>query len=705
MEPADGTSNLYALLIGVDHYLPNRLPDGSYYASLGGCVRDILHVEAFLRRKLSLSQKHVFKLTASNSGGREPLEPPEQWPTYENMVSALKRLTERAQAGDHLYIHYSGHGGRAGTLLPERKGADGIDEALVPTDIGSTEARYLRDIELAHLLNTMVEKGLVVTVVLDSCHSGGLTRGRGDVAIRGLSTIDTTERSTESLVASKADLAAVWQRLDGGAKRSVSLGSGWLPEPKGYVLLAACRPSEFAYEYAFDGKERNGALTYWLLDALQDLGPGLSYKLLHDRILPRVHSQFVQQTPQLQGEGDREVFGSRRVRSHYAVPVIDVDEAKGRLLLNAGQAHGLRKGAQFAIYPSGTTDFTGSEKRLALAGLSELGATGSWVEITERFDARPVEQGDQAVLLGSGSIKLVQKVCLVRRDDLERQADQEAALAAVRRAMEASGWVEPAADAESPRYQVALNEKGEYELWDGSGAPIPLRPVLKPGNPDAAAGVVRRLDHLAKYHAVLRLDNHDERSPLARKLVVEVVGKQQDYDPVDAPEWEPFDEPGHTPVLTVGEWTFLRIRNDAAQVLNVAMLDLQPDWGITQVYPPGKGDYFVAFEPGEEKILPLKTDLPGNYEQGTDVLKVFATVGSTNFRWLELPPLDEQRVERSLSRAPEGPLEKVLSAFTSERPRMRNVTFGDYPSAEWVTAQVEVRMQRRKQKEARSGIG
>lgn len=36
------SSNMWALLIGIDCYLPNRLPDGSYYPSLRGCVRDIL---------------------------------------------------------------------------------------------------------------------------------------------------------------------------------------------------------------------------------------------------------------------------------------------------------------------------------------------------------------------------------------------------------------------------------------------------------------------------------------------------------------------------------------------------------------------------------------------------------------------------------------------------------------------------------------
>ena len=41
---------LHALLTGIDCYLTNRLPDGSYYPSLGGCVRDINHAEIFLTK-------------------------------------------------------------------------------------------------------------------------------------------------------------------------------------------------------------------------------------------------------------------------------------------------------------------------------------------------------------------------------------------------------------------------------------------------------------------------------------------------------------------------------------------------------------------------------------------------------------------------------------------------------------------------------
>jgi hypothetical protein len=656
-------------------------------------------MEGFLKNRFGLGQENVIKLTATNSGAKEPPEPREQWPTYENMVAAFKRVMQMARSGDHVYIHYSGHGGRAKTIYPGPKGLTGIDEALVPTDIGNSEARYLRDLELAKLLNDMVAKGLVVAVVLDSCHSGGMTRGRSDVvAIRGIGAVDTTPRPAESLVGSDQELLQVWDQVTENSTRDVSLGSGWLPEPKGYTLLAACRPSESAYEYAFDGKERNGALTYWLLDSLEDAGTGLTYKGLHDRIVAKVHSQFENQTPQLQGEGDRIFLGSERVQPHYAVPVMQVDAGGKRLLLGAGQAHGLRQGARFAIYPQGS-DYSKSDLRQALVELSQLGSTDSWAAVVEQFTQEDIEQGAQAVSLGAGAVRLVQKVWLQHQKDVPPGIDQDAALQAVGKALQGNGWVEMAAAADQVDYSLAVNTKGEYEIWDRTGQAIKnLRPIISVGAPDAAAGVARRVVHLAKYNAVKQLSNYDPVSPLARKLTVELIGKRAKYDPADPFEPEqPFTEPGHTPTLRAGEWTGVRIKNAAAQTLNVTVLDLQPDWGVSQVFPSGHGDHFVEFEPGQELVIPLKAGLPAGYEEGRDVVKVFATVSTTNFRWLELPALD-QPLKRSAStvgtKGPANPLEQLMAAFTADQPPTRNLVPAAYPSHGWTTVQVEVNVRK-----------
>ncbi len=69
------TLNLYALLIGIDSYMPNILPDGSRYKPLGGCVRDINHVEAFLINERKVPKKQILKLTASIGHPNEPTKP------------------------------------------------------------------------------------------------------------------------------------------------------------------------------------------------------------------------------------------------------------------------------------------------------------------------------------------------------------------------------------------------------------------------------------------------------------------------------------------------------------------------------------------------------------------------------------------------------------------------------------------------------
>src|SRR5438876_623125 len=85
---AGGPAQLYALLIASDCYLPNWLAEGTY-PNLAGCVRDVEHVEAFLRRRLGLTDAHLVKLTSTDTGAAQPKEPPERRPTYENMVHAF----------------------------------------------------------------------------------------------------------------------------------------------------------------------------------------------------------------------------------------------------------------------------------------------------------------------------------------------------------------------------------------------------------------------------------------------------------------------------------------------------------------------------------------------------------------------------------------------------------------------------------------
>lgn len=68
---------------------------------------------------------------------------------------------------------------------------------------------------------------------------------------------------------------------------------------------------------------------------------------------------------------------------------------------------------------------------------------------------------------------------------------------------------------------------------------------------------------------------------------------------------------------------------------------------------------------------------------------------AANFHWLELPPLAQPLPQRSGTRgANHDPLAELLEAITAEKPTTRDLTPAAYPSREWVTAQVEVRVKR-----------
>lgn len=707
-EENQAVPNLYSLLIGIDCYLPKEGTSARNSLNLSGCVRDINRTEEFLREHIGVPDSHILKLTSTDIGAALPPEPPEKWPTRQNIVQGFEWLGEVAEPGDQIYIHYSGHGGRVRT--PPRfqhiKGGDGFDEALVPSDYRRDRDKFLRDFELAKILNGYVERGLMITIVLDSCHSGGSTRGdelddesnEDLITVRSIGIIDETLPSPEPPVASDEELAAICRALARPAMRNAEVESGWLIEPKGYVLLAACRTQEDAYEHAFDGGEPTGVLTHWFLDSLKTLGPGVSFKTLYDRILAKVHSNFQRQTPQLQGEPDRVIFKGERIHSPQSVAVLQVSEEKNEVVLNVGQAQGIRTGARFAIFPQGEVEVTQAERRRALVSIETLGATTSQATITERLRDEAIEQGDQAVLLESGTPQVQRTLRLVAgRNGNEGGAHRLAALQAVKDtlAQRESGFMRLAEDDVSADFLVSIGKGNEYVISDAGGVYFAnLPPGLKIADAGAPAQLVGRLVHLTKYLNVHGLDNCDPCSPLRRKVSARLLGVQTEYVMGDKPAPRPFEPEVDVPTFKAGEWTFLEIRNTSSQVLNITVLNLRPNWSIRQIFPAGAA-FYEPLDPGIPILLPLRIGLPQGYEEGRDVIKVLATSGASNFRCLELSALADGRPGAPVWRGEPGTrLEQFLDAFMNDGSGSRDLSIEAAASHEWTTTQVEINVRR-----------
>jgi Caspase domain len=713
------TSNIYALLVGVDCYMPNILPNGSCYKNLGGSVHDITQMEAYLKDVQKVPENQILKLTASPSAEDEqkPIESPDKLPTRNNIINSLRQLGEMARVGSQIYIHYSGHGGRAQTVFADIKGVNEVDEGLVPTDIGTSEGQYLRDLELAHLLQELAKKELVVTVILDCCHSGGATRG--DAEIRGNdATGNKPLQAGYQPVATAEELRATWQSLTGVGTRG--LKAGGLPESNEYVVLAACRQNEYAYEYAFnrETRERSGALTYWLLDTLRQQNPGKTYKDLYDRLNAQIHSQFPAQTPLLLGAGDRLIFGSDRGDMVFAIPVIKVEKNEAGVMqavIGVGQANGVTKGAEFAIYPRGTVDLTKKEQRVAIAKIIQRGGADSLCEL-QVIDGQElqVEPGDLAVQI-SVAKSLIKKVSLLVQESAtpeeldqaklppnklrpEMFSQQLVAFDAVKAAIAGNGWVElddhvvPGDNGDLVSFIAAINNQGEYEICPG-GSLEPFKniyPPLKIDAADAAAKLVQRLLHLAKYQFSQSIDNADSDSPLAGKLIIKWLGTSDTYDAGDpiptGAELQKFTDP-NKPMVKVGDYIFLEICNDSSDPLNVAVLNFEADWSISQIHPSRSTEQFITLEKGKSLIIPLKPTIEGEGNEIENTVKVFATKDQANFRWLELPSLDLQIASKSITRSA-NPLDALLSAISNDQPKTRKLTVAASPSREWTTQQV-----------------
>ncbi len=647
------TGKLHALLIGIDQYTPSQRSEIDYYSPLAGAVGDIRRVRDFLLG-LPAPPARIFELTASSGEGPEPIEPRDRWPTYETLVSKFRELTAGADPGDQVYVHYSGHGGRVPTIFDAEKGERGFDETLVPCNIADPAARHLHDIEFATLIQEMIDKGLFVTVVLDCCHSGGLTRAN----------------------------------------------------PQGYVLLAACRPCERAFEYPLADGESHGVLTYWLLDTLRHGGISGTWQEIYDVVFCRVHAQFPAQAPMLYGEKNRPFLGGP-VDSEQNTPEDDrpagvrILAVRGRwILLGAGEAEGLREGMRFAVYPPGLERQLAG-KRLAEVEVRKVGATESWAEVLKILFRADIHEGGRAVPLGGLAVKRP-VLCALVSGEPSPAADWYAMLCKVREAIgcDNSGALKIAEEGETADFQVSVNERGEYEIWYATGRPlVNLGPALPVAVPAAEAELLCRLIHLAKFGDLEQIANGDARSPLKGKLHLKPRRIEASAATGDVADQRPLGElESAGPIeLRCGERLLLEIENKFARSLNVILLNLRSDWGIEQIFPSKRDAEFWPLDPGEKTTVCICGYLPDGIAKSREVIKAFATIGVPDFLWRELQPLSNSASSRCPS------TEQVCQPRVMFTPRgvvpeevidSNPLAVEDLAGRNWTTAQIEVLVRR-----------
>ncbi|KAI3844279.1 hypothetical protein MKW92_023026 [Papaver armeniacum] len=128
-------------------------------AELKGCINDVKRMHKSLVEKYGFAEEDITVLIDTDDSYIQP--------TGKNIRKAILDLVTSAEPGDVLFFHYSGHG----TRLPPETGEDddtGYDECIVPTDMN-----LITDDDFREYVD-QVPEGCKITIVSDSCHSGGL---------------------------------------------------------------------------------------------------------------------------------------------------------------------------------------------------------------------------------------------------------------------------------------------------------------------------------------------------------------------------------------------------------------------------------------------------------------------------------------------------------------------------------------------------
>src|SRR5690606_2133318 len=220
--------------------------------------------------------------------------------TKAGIIDALTRLQSRAERGDIVVIHYSGHGQQI--FDDNGDEIDGKDEAMVPYDAFAKYTadyagqHHIRDDELGNIIanfrNKLGKDGQLL-FIMDSCHSGSTTRGAK--ARGGQATFAPPNWTPQEADKTKGSGLIERTRVT--------------PEAAPFVMISGASADELNYEY-----QGCGSLSYAFSKAMTDLGSDFTFRQLFSSIAANMNVISPKQTPTIEGDVDYLLFKGEYVK-------------------------------------------------------------------------------------------------------------------------------------------------------------------------------------------------------------------------------------------------------------------------------------------------------------------------------------------------------------------------------------------------------
>lgn len=320
-----GAQTRRALLVGINIYQPEQPvagetqtetgPDGEKtrgnWFNLDGAVNDMEAMKAILIARYGFKPDDIRVLKNARA-------------TRRGILSGFQdHLIAKSGPGDIALFFYAGHGSQVKNSRSRE--ADKFDESLVPSD-SYRGVPDIRDKELWKLYNQVQDRGARLTVIIDACHSGSISRGlTGPTTYRYLS--------------------------PDGRDASDPTWYNQTPAEKGALVFSATQDFQQAAEMKDQDNTSHGLFTWALLKILREGDVDAPAARILMKVKALIRSQGKTQEPNIEAtpvRKNRTLFGieTSGLSGRVTVAALKILGSENRVELQGGLATGIREGCE-----------------------------------------------------------------------------------------------------------------------------------------------------------------------------------------------------------------------------------------------------------------------------------------------------------------------------------------------------------------------
>lgn len=589
----------YALIIAIGEY--DQSKTGWYPIS---AQNDVPLIEKTLL-ELGFEESNVLYLADADA-------------TKEGIMNAMNTLYSMVNEGDHVVIHYSGHGHQIFDDGDDE--IDGLDEALVSYDApmkmedGYDGSLHFRDDELGNMINKFrIKLGSSghILLFLDSCHSGTGTRGSAKVR-GGAPPLVPENWSPKAIKDEKVGFG-----VNGNQGQAASRGVATENLAK-FVVFSGASANELNYETYDDDNNAVGSLSYCIYKSFSQMKEGDTYRQVFARIMAEMAAKAPFQNPAIEGDIDFAVFGG-----DYAVQTeyFNLTNVKSDSIveINAGRLAGINPGTVIAFAQPGTVKLTDDTDLICTGRVLSASNFSSKVVLDTKTKFK-TDQSAWAFIQTRTFTDQKVKVAIDPKMDPEVQKE-------LQKDIENSSFAE--VSNENPEIHLEYRKSRGAQTISVNNAMYNqnLHKISSPDTETLKQDVMATLNNFAQGKIIKDLDFYDENYDVVMELIP-VRAEIYEDGSFEVLEYLEISDilVNEIPEFSTSNMALIKVTNYGTKKAFFNIIDIQPDGFINPVIPTVNDidgrEYFL--DAGESAVLKNTLVMFGP-PYGNEIFKLIAT--------------------------------------------------------------------------------